>query len=404
MNSAAATGYMVLQDLRATHTRRVRMMVLVSCLLLVLLGLGWTGFFVLRAQWPVAAAEFSLVLVGGAGALLTRRGKLRAATVLLSVSLFIVFVAMAALLDLPSAQVPRATHHFLIPLAVASYLMLKGESAWLQHGIPLACLAAVVFFTDTGFGIATPYAVSDDVRQLGTWVNNLSAVAVMYLLVHVFMGDINRMESYLHSANNRFVGLVRGMFPRVIAERLLASGQTFAERHANCSILFADIVGFTGITERMAPEALVGMLSDIFSRFDGCVERMGLTKIKTIGDAYMVAAGVPEPNPRHAAILIELAQQMQREIGGFEGLQLRIGVASGELVAGVIGQSRQVFDVWGDVVNVASRMESHGLPGRVQVSESCYLLVKEQFEFEQRPAVAIKGKSGTHKVYMLRSA
>jgi adenylate cyclase len=401
---SVSADYMVLRDLGATYARRVRIMVLAASALMILLGFGWAVFFALRGDWTIVAADCLLVLSGVVAIRLTARNRQRAAMVLLSVVLFVLVVGMACFLDVPSVQVPRSIHQFLIPLAVATYLMLKDERAWVRHGLPLVCLAAAVFFGSSNFGFATAYALPESTRGPGTWVNNFSAMAALYLLVYIFVGDINRMESYLHGANNRFVGLVGGMFPRAIAERLLGTGETFAERHANCSILFADIVGFTSITERMRPELLVKMLSEIFVRFDHCVEQRGLTKIKTIGDAYMVAAGVPEANPEHARVLVELAQQMLAEARGFEGIDLRIGIASGELVAGVIGKSRQIYDVWGDVVNMASRMESHGLPGRIQVSESSFVLVRPYFEFEQRASVAIKGKDGSHNVYMLRAA
>ncbi len=400
----AAAGYMVAHDLQATHARRVRVMMLMASLLLLVLGLGWTVFFAVRGAWLVAACEASLMVLGATCWWLMQRQRVTLAVVLISLGLMAVFVGMAIFLDVPSAQVPRASHHFLIPLAVASYLLLKDEGTWLRHAIPLACLAALTWLSATGFAVPTAYAVPDEVRRNGTWVNNACAMGILYLLVHVFMGDITRMENYLLGANNRFVGLVRGMFPGVIAERLLAQGQTFAERHADCSVLFADIVGFTGMTERMAPEALVSMLSQIFSRFDRCVEQAGLTKIKTMGDAYMVASGVPEPDRAHAGALVRLALAMQEQLRDFPGLELRMGIASGELVAGVIGQTRQVFDVWGDVVNLASRMESHGVPGRIQVSESCYRLVKDEFAFEPRPGIAIKGKQGLHNVFLLRPA
>ncbi|MBT9507675.1 adenylate/guanylate cyclase domain-containing protein [Rhodoferax sp.] len=397
----AAAAYMVLHDLRTTHTRRVRVMVIASSALLILIGLGYGVFFAFQSEWLIAAAEGILMLAGIVATLLVSRQHLRAASIWLASILFVVIVSMASFMDLPSADIPRSAHHFLIPLAVATYLMLKNENNWLKHGFPVACLIVTVFFAGTDFGMSTRYAVPDSVRAGGTWVNNFAAMGILYLLVHIFVGDINRMESYLHSANNRFVTMVSGMFPKVIAERLLASGETFAERHANCSVLFADIVGFTGITERMSAEALVKMLSEIFSRFDRCVEQSGLTKIKTIGDAYMVAAGVPESNPDHARVLVALAQEMLAVAHDFEGIDLRIGIASGELVAGVIGQSRQVFDVWGDVVNVASRMESHGLPGRIQLSESSHALTKDHFDFELRSGITIKGKNGTHNVYLL---
>ena len=393
---------MVLRDAHTTHNRRVRIMLLMFSALLMVFGSAYALFFALRADWFVTAGECVLVGVGFAVTWMTARKRIRAATVVINLSLFAVFVTMALVMDVPSADVPRSVHHFLVPLAIAAFLMLKGENPWLHQGIPLLCLGTAAFFASTDFAFATTYAVPDDVRSSGIWANNGIAMGSLYLLVVVFAGDINRMENYLNRAHNRFVGLVSGMFPRTIAERLLSQGEAFAERHANCSILFADIVGFTGMAERMAPEKLVALLSQVFEHFDQCVERRGLTKIKTIGDAYMVASGVPEARPDHARVLVELARDMLVAVRAFAGLDLRIGIASGELVAGVIGQSRQLYDVWGDVVNVAARMESHGLPGRIQVSQSSYELVGSLFDFDQRPGITIKGKDGTHDVYVLR--
>lgn len=403
-DDAAHVSYMMQRDLRATHSRRTRVMVVATSAVVVLIGAYWAVYFALGGHWLMSLAPASMVVFGVSAWVLTTRRYLEAAVALLAVSMFGIIVGMALLLDVPSQQIPRSMHHFLIPLAVAAYLMLKEENDWLAHGIPITCIVAFIFLASSNFGFVTPYALPDDVRRGGTWVNNFFAMAVLYLMLHVFSGDINRMERYLHTANNRFVGLVSGMFPRSIAERLLAKGETFAERHTNCTILFADIVGFTRIAERMNPEALVTMLADIFASFDRCVEGKGLTKIKTIGDAYMVAAGAPEPVVDHACVMVELAQEMLNAVRGHPGIALRIGIASGELVAGVIGQSRQVFDVWGDVVNVASRMESQGLPGRIQVSGSCYALTRQRFDYEIRTGLSIKGKDGLHDVYLLRSA
>ncbi len=397
-----APRFLVEQDLGATHTRRVRVMVLLISLLLAGSGLLFGLFFILHGHWAMVGLDVCMVGLGATLALLVRHGRMRLATLVLFGGLFVTLAGMALLVDTPVDGAPRTLHYYFPALALGTYFMLRREPPWLRHGAPLLCLAMFAWLASEPQGWASPYAMAPGDRPPVAVVVGL-ALGILYLLMHVFMGDISRMEDYLHSANNRFVGLVRGMFPAAVAERLLASGQTFAERYQDCSILFADIVGFTALTERMAPEALVGMLSKVFSRFDRCVEQAGLTKIKTIGDAYMVAAGVPESHPGHAAALVALARQMQQEVRAFDGLSLRIGIASGELVAGVIGQTRQVFDVWGDVVNLASRMESHGLPGRIQVSESCYRLVKEQFDFERRPAIAIKGKQGAHDVYMLRA-
>ncbi|MBT9507676.1 adenylate/guanylate cyclase domain-containing protein [Rhodoferax sp.] len=393
--------FLIARDLDVTYMRRVRVMVFACSGLLIFFGTVFGIFFALRAEFALIAVNVLFVVLGLTLSVLVRAGRLRVATIGLVISLLLIFLFNAIIIDIPTGQMARSMHYYFPALALGSYFVLKNEPPWLHHGIPLICIAAFVWLASSKGGIITPYLLPDSQRP-PVWTVCTLGLGILYFLLHIFVGDINRMESYLHSANNRFVTMVSGMFPKVIAERLLASGETFAERHANCSVLFADIVGFTGITERMSAEALVKMLSEIFSRFDRCVEQSGLTKIKTIGDAYMVAAGVPESNPDHARVLVALAQEMLAVAHDFEGIDLRIGIASGELVAGVIGQSRQVFDVWGDVVNVASRMESHGLPGRIQLSESSHALTKDHFDFELRSGITIKGKNGTHNVYLLR--
>ena len=402
--NSADSGYMVLRDLDATHDRRIRLLIVVSSTVLTVFGFSVFLVFLLGGRWAVCAFESPIWIVGLAGAYLVRQGRMRVAALLMIFSLFAIFCAIALFGDCPTPDVPRTTHLCLIPLAFGSYIGLKRESAWLRHGFLLLCLGAVILFSTTHYAVDVGLFLPEGLHTTVNWIISLCAMGVLYLMLHVYMGDVGRMENYLHLANNQFVSLVSGMFPKVIAERLLAKKQTFAERYENCTVLFADIVGFTGITERMTPEALIAILSDVFFRFDQCVEQSGLTKIKTIGDAYMVAAGVPEPDPDHARKMIAFALKMLDVVKDFHDIELRIGIASGDLVAGVIGQSRQVYDVWGDVVNLASRIESLGAANHIQVSETTYSLVKHEFSFIERSGLTIKGKTGKHNVYVLAGA
>jgi len=403
MNADTEDGseYLVLRDLEATHERRVRLLLVVTSSALTLIGFCALLTFFIDGRWINGVFASPVFIVGAAGASLTRRGQIRIAALLMIFSLFVIFCAIALFGDVPTPGLPRTTQLSLIPLAYGSYIGLRRESAWVRHGFSLLCLSAVVFFSSTDFVIDVGLFLPRGPHTVVNWAFSLGAMGLLYLMLHIYMGDVARIEHYLHLANNRFVSLVSGMFPKIIAERLLADRQTFPRRHTNCSVLFADIVGFTGITERMEPEALIAILSEVFLRFDRCVEKNGLTKIKTIGDAYMVAAGVPEPDSDHAAKMIEFATQMLDIVKDFQDIELRIGIASGGLVAGVIGQSRQVYDVWGDVVNLASRIESLGAPNQIQVCETTYTLVKHIYNFIERSGISIKGKAGKHNVYLL---
>ena len=203
----------------------------------------------------------------------------------------------------------------------------------------------------------------------------------------------------------RSEGLLLNVLPRTIAERLKRERGVIAEAHPEVTVLFADVVDFTPFAERTEPARVVGVLDEVFTAFDALAERHGLEKIKTIGDAYMVASGLPEPRADHAEVMAEMALDMQAEFGRIgagvgEGHAIRIGMDSGPVIAGVIGSRKFAYDLWGDTVNTASRMESHGLAGRIQVTEGTYRRLRGRYAFEERGEIEVKGK-GTRAAYLL---
>jgi class 3 adenylate cyclase len=200
--------------------------------------------------------------------------------------------------------------------------------------------------------------------------------------------------------------LLANMLPGAIAERLKQRPQAIADGFDAVSVLFADIVGFTPLSATMQPHALVELLNRVFSRFDELARAHGLEKIKTIGDAYMAVAGLPAPREDHARAAAELALAMRDEIGRFSDgkLRLRIGLHAGSVVAGVIGVSKYSYDLWGDTVNTASRMESHGAPGAIHASAEFRASAGDGFVWEERGAVDIKGKGPMQTFWLARRA
>lgn len=191
--------------------------------------------------------------------------------------------------------------------------------------------------------------------------------------------------------------LLHNILPQEIASRLKDERKVIADEFGAVSILFADIVGFTPLSARLSPAELVALLNDLFAHFDKLVEKYGLEKIKTIGDCYMVAAGVPRPHPDHAVSIVAMALEMiehvrTRSADHADSLDVRIGLNTGPVVAGVIGTRKFIYDLWGDTVNVASRMESQGCAGRIQIPRTTYELVKEHFTCESRGTITVKGK------------
>jgi guanylate cyclase len=199
-------------------------------------------------------------------------------------------------------------------------------------------------------------------------------------------------------AKRRVDALLGNILPDEIAHRLQFEQHAIADHHDEASILFADVVDFTPLSSRLDPREIVGLLDRLFTAFDELADRYDVEKIKTIGDCYMVAAGVPRPRADHAHALVRMALDMhecaRRCLHPHDDvdLQLRIGISSGPVVAGVIGRRRFLYDLWGDTVNMASRMESHGAPGAIQITRTTWELVKDDFEAVPRGLVPVKGK------------
>ena len=230
--------------------------------------------------------------------------------------------------------------------------------------------------------------------------------AIMFTLLAIFARQREDALAALRSEQAKAESLLLNILPRSIAERLKDDSATIADQFESASILFADVVDFTPFSERLPPADVVGVLDHLFTHFDALADHYGLEKIKTIGDAYMVAAGVPTPRPDHAQALANMALDMREAMRASDdvahlGLELRIGINSGPVVAGVIGRKRFLYDLWGDAVNTASRMESHGTPGQIQITASTRELLNDEFELEPRGTVTIKGKGAIETWYLI---
>ena len=226
--------------------------------------------------------------------------------------------------------------------------------------------------------------------------------------INVYGTDITA-QLELRAANDKNIELLLNILPEPIADRLRSGEALIADRHEDVSLLFADIVGFTGMSSAMDAAELVTLLNDVFSVFDGLVASSGLEKVKTIGDAYMIVGGMPIWEPDHLERMASLALAISDEVGRLDagrrlGVEFRIGMHTGPVVAGVIGTRKFIYDVWGDTVNVASRMESTGIPGRIQVTGAVERRLRDRFVMTPRGEIDVKGKGKMETFFLVGEA
>ncbi|HAX80115.1 MAG TPA: histidine kinase [Cyanobacteria bacterium UBA11372] len=255
--------------------------------------------------------------------------------------------------------------------------------------------------------------LSKDVKCIGT-TNDLSMrvlstgadeLSTLSKTINWMLSALESSLKELKSEREKAEQLLLNILPQPIANRLKQEERTIADSFNEATVLFADIVGFTNLSAHTPPVELVNLLNQIFSAFDRLAEQHGLEKIKTIGDAYMVVGGIPTPGSDRAQAVAEMALDMLKAIQEFNGINrgefnMRIGINSGPVVAGVIGLKKFIYDLWGDTVNIASRMESQGIPGCIQVTAATYALLKDKYEFSERGVIQVKGK-GEMMTYLL---
>jgi class 3 adenylate cyclase len=242
---------------------------------------------------------------------------------------------------------------------------------------------------------------------LGDAVSNAAMFAAVLVLGEAVRSRraLDREHRLLLAEQERSERLLLNVLPAPIAERLKAGEAVIADAFSDVTVLFADLVGFTRRSQGIGPAQVVAVLNELFSAFDRLAQQQGLEKIKTIGDAYMVAGGLPTPRPDHAEAIAEMALAMQAEVArrtdpSGQPLQVRIGIDTGPVEAGVIGTSKFSYDLWGDTVNTASRMESHGLPGCSQVTARTYQRLRDGYRFQCRGPIPVRGM-GEMVTYLL---
>jgi adenylate cyclase len=290
----------------------------------------------------------------------------------------------------------------LSPIGALMILGTKQSTPWFVLFATLAALSWKLNYMFAGNSLPIPPHIKDTFFLM----NIVGTACILYAVMRYFQSQKERTLLELNLEQARSEKLLLNILPKSIANRLKDNDMRIADSHEEVTILFADIVGFTKMTATMPPAELVDILSQLFSRFDALADKYQLEKIKTIGDGYMVIGGAPAARDDHASVVAQLALEMQQALAEFNAqtdkkLQMRIGISSGPVVAGVIGTSKFAYDIWGDPVNMASRMEKTALTDSIHVSEATYALIKDNHQLEARGLIEIKGK-GEVSTYFLK--
>jgi adenylate cyclase len=315
----------------------------------------------------------------------------------------------------------------LLYVDMAAFAFLLGTGLGIQFYILIGAALAVVYFGSermditiasgavaAGLLIVVMVAAPYDTGLLPRWLfvaslatNAIVSCGILLLIVTYALGQAARAETAAEREFARSERLLTNILPGAIAARLKSEKERIiADRYDEASVLFADLAGFTARASETTPEELVQLLNRVFSDFDRLVERHGLEKIKTTGDAYMVVSGVPAARPDHARALADLALAMRdaaaqwRDARG-RAVPIRMGISSGPVVAGVVGTRKFFYDVWGDAVNVAARMETTGAEGKIQVSPEAYERLRDEYVLESRGEIDIKGKGALPTWFLL---
>jgi len=284
---------------------------------------------------------------------------------------------------------------FMAPLFSLLIRPARETTIWLAAFVGDLGLAALL-----DASVARNVQPLPNVAILTLFALNLAGTGQLTFLV------ISYFRAQRDAAERRSEKLLLNVLPEPIAARLKRGEEPIADHHDDITVLFADLAGFTVRSAHETPAETVAVLNEVFSVFDGLVRRYGLEKIRTIGDSYMVAAGVPLARPDHAHAICAMALDVRREVARLNAahdwdLSFRIGINSGPAVAGIVGREKFHYDLWGDTVNIASRMESHGLPDQIQVTEPVYERLKGDFAFERRGLIEVKGKGPTLTYFLV---
>ena len=386
------------------EVRLQKTMLTLGSIMFIAAGALWSILYFLFGEYVAGSIPLGYAIISSCSVIifhLTRRYRFFLFTQLLLI-LFLPFLLMIALGGFIRSSAV-ILWSLLSPLGALLFDEPREAIRWLAAYLSLAIISGYFEFYPLASSSLSPATITTFfILNIGT----VSTIAI--ILLAYFVSEKNRLFALLRNEQAKSENLLLNILPKEIAAILKNERRTIADHYTDASVLFADMVGFTPLSEKLTPVEIVELLNEAFSFFDSLLDKYAVEKIRTIGDNYMVASGVPRRRADHAQALVYMALEMRDYVATHtfcngQQVSFRIGINSGSMIGGVIGRRKFVYDVWGDAVNVASRMESHGLGGAIQVTQTTYALIKDEFICEPRGAVNVKGK-GEMEVWLVKSA
>lgn len=393
----------VTEGLSEGELRRVQTINVVALLAIGLNLVFSTTFFLLidsSGSWSLRGLNLVIVLAYAASMALNATDRTDAAMWLLNGTGFVNIVLSSLVLGLGLGSIA-----FFVTVPLTAILTSRHDDLVVPTVFTVGSVVglSVVVAAEP----AVPETVADSGWQSVVLVGNVMSVALFATVVALYYRRrVDRAEALLAAQHARAEALLLNILPTETAERLKAGERVIADGADDVSVLFADLVGFTSLADTLDPGALVEVLNRVFTAFDDLTYQYGLEKVKTVGDAYIAVGGLLSPRPDHLTYAAELAIALRDEIQSHSipelgALEIRLGLHAGPVVAGVIGKRKFSYDIWGDTVNTASRMESTGIPGEIQVTATVRDRLQHEFEFEPRGSITVKGK-GQMETFLLK--
>jgi guanylate cyclase len=387
------------------EVRLQKTLLTLGSLMFIMAGALWSALYFSFGEFIAGSIPLGYVIISCLSIIvfhLTRQYRLFLFSQLLLI-LFLPFLLMIALGGFIKSSAV-ILWSLLSPLGAMLFDEPREGLRWLAAYLSLAILSGYFEFHPL---VSSPSLSATTITVF--FILNIGFVsAIAIFLLAYFVGEKNRLFILLRGEQVKSENLLLNILPKEIAAILKNESRTIADHYTEASILFADMVGFTPLSAKLAPVEVVELLNEAFSYFDSLLDKYNVEKIRTIGDSYMAASGVPRRRADHAQALVHMALEMREYVARHifhngQRVSFRIGINSGPVIGGVIGKRKFVFDVWGDAVNVASRMESHGTGGTIQITHATYELIKDEFICESRGTVDVKGK-GEMEVWLVLAA